>query len=37
MSLVKTYRDLDVYQNAMELAMRIFELTKKFPLKSAMR
>src|SRR5258706_14706419 len=31
MSLIKNYRELDVYQNAMELRMRIFELTKKFP------
>src|SRR5260221_5675355 len=31
MSLIKNYRELDVYQNAMELTMRIFELTKKFP------
>lgn len=31
MSTVKTYRDLDVYKNAMELAMRIFQLTKAFP------
>ncbi len=31
MSLVKTYRDLDVYRNAMELTMKIFELTRRFP------
>ena len=31
MSLIKTYRELDVYQNAMELAMKVFELTKRFP------
>ncbi|MEJ2628859.1 MAG: four helix bundle protein [bacterium] len=29
--LVKTYRDLDVYQLAMKGAVRIFELTKLFP------
>ena len=29
--LVKTYKDLRVFQNAMDAAMRIFELTKKFP------
>ena len=31
MSLVRHYRELDVYKNAMELTMRIFELTKRFP------
>jgi four helix bundle protein len=31
MSMVRTYRDLDVYKNAMELAMRVFHLTKNFP------
>ena len=31
MATIKTYRDLDVYRNAMELAMRIFHLTKNFP------
>ena len=31
MSLIRSYRELDVYQNAMELTMRIFELTKQFP------
>jgi four helix bundle protein len=31
MSFVKTYRDLDKYQNAIELAMKVFELTKTFP------
>ncbi len=29
---IKSYRDLRVYQNAMEAAMEIFELTKGFPL-----
>jgi len=28
---IKTHRDLDVYQMAFEVAMRIFELTKSFP------
>ena len=31
MSLIRSYRELDVYNNAMELTMRIFELTKRFP------
>ena len=29
MSLIRSYRELDVYQNPMELTMRIFELTKQ--------
>ncbi len=29
--LVRTHRDLDVYQLAFEMAMQIFELTKSFP------
>jgi len=29
--VIKTHRDLDVYQMAFEAAMRIFELTKSFP------
>lgn len=28
---IKTHRDLDVYQMGFEAAMRIFELTKRFP------
>jgi four helix bundle protein len=28
---IKSYRDLRVYQNAMDTAMEIFELTKSFP------
>src|SRR5215510_3475734 len=28
---ISSYRDLRVYQNAMDAAMRIFELTKSFP------
>lgn len=28
---IRTFRDLRVYQAAMELAMEIFELTKNFP------
>jgi len=31
MSLVRYYRELDVYQNAMNLAMKVFELTKHWP------
>ena len=31
MSLVKHFRELDVYQNAMNLAMKVFELTKRWP------
>ena len=31
MSLIRSYRELDVYKNAMELTMQIFELTKRFP------
>lgn len=28
---IKHFRDLDVYQNALETGLRIFELSKKFP------
>ena len=28
---IKSYKDLRVYQNAMDTAMEIFELTKRFP------
>ncbi len=31
MSLVRHYRELDVYQNAMNLAMKVFEQTKQWP------
>ena len=31
MSRIRTHRELDVYQMAFEAAMRIFELTKRFP------
>jgi four helix bundle protein len=31
MNFVKHYRELDVYQNAMETCMKVFELSKKFP------
>ncbi len=31
MSIVRSFRDLDVYRNAMELTMRIFQLTKPIP------
>ncbi len=29
---VKTHEDLEVYQNAFEAAMKIFELSKRFPI-----
>jgi four helix bundle protein len=31
MSAVKHFRELDVYQGAMSLVMRLFDLTKRFP------
>lgn len=31
-ALVKTHRDLEIYQIAFELAMRVFELSKKLPI-----
>jgi len=31
MSKIRSYKDLNVYQIAMNAAMRIFDLTKKFP------
>jgi len=31
MSNIRHFRELRVYKNAMEAAMRIFEITKKFP------
>ena len=31
MGKIKTHRDLDVYQMGFEAAMRIFDLTKRFP------
>ena len=31
MGNIKSFRDLRVYQNAMDAAMKIFELTKTFP------
>ncbi len=31
MQVIKTHRDLEVYQMAFEAAMRIFEVTKRFP------
>jgi four helix bundle protein len=31
MSLVRHFRELDVYQNAMNLLMKIFELSKRWP------
>jgi len=32
MSLVRNYRELDVYKNSMNLTMKVFALTKKWPL-----
>ena len=32
MSAVKHFRELDVYQGAMSLVMRVFDLTKEFPI-----
>jgi len=34
---IKHFRDLDVYQNALETALRVYELSKKFPKASDMR
>lgn len=31
MAHIRTFKDLRVWQNAMELAMRVFEITKSFP------
>ncbi len=31
MSLIRSYRELDVYKSAMELTMEVFRLTKTFP------
>jgi four helix bundle protein len=31
MSLIRHFRELDVYQNGMNLLMQIFELTKRWP------
>jgi four helix bundle protein len=31
MATIRHYRELDVYQMAMDAAMRIFEVTKRFP------
>jgi four helix bundle protein len=31
MPLVSTYKQLNVWKNAIELAVRVFELTKRFP------
>jgi 23S rRNA-intervening sequence protein len=31
MSVIENYRQLEVYQNAMRLTMRVFELTRTFP------
>jgi hypothetical protein len=29
--LIRHFRDLDVYQNAFETGLRVYELSKKFP------
>ena len=34
---VRHFRDLDVYQNALETALRVYELSKNFPTGSDMR
>ena len=31
MKLIKTHKELDVYQNAFKAAIKIFELSKTFP------
>ena len=31
MDRIRSYKDLRVYQAAIEAAMRIFEITKRFP------
>jgi four helix bundle protein len=31
MAAIRSFKELRVWQNAMDLAMRVFELTKKFP------
>jgi len=31
MANIRSFRELKVWQNAMDAAMRVFELTKKFP------
>lgn len=31
MSLIKSYRELEVYKKAMDLAMKVFKLSKDFP------
>jgi hypothetical protein len=34
---IRHFRDLDVYRNALEAGLRVYELSKKFPTKSDMR
>ena len=34
MQSIRSYKELRVYQAAIDAAMRIFEVTKRFPLKS---
>ena len=31
MANIRSFKELRVWQNAMEVAMRVFELTKRFP------
>jgi len=31
MKLIRTHKDLEVYQNAFRAALEIFEISKKFP------
>ncbi len=35
--LIGSYRDLDVYKMAMDYAIRIFEMTKSFPVERGSR
>jgi len=35
--IIKSYKDLRVFQNAMNAAMKIFELSEKFPPRGKIR
>jgi len=37
MNAIRHYRELQVYQNAMDWTVKIFELTKSFPPRSGIR
>jgi len=37
MANIRSFKELKVWQNAMDVAMRVFELTKKFPLAQLVR